>query len=101
MPPGPTPERKASSYLFLGQTTSLCETCYRLVPAKIIGEGNDVFYLKRCREHGVQKTLIADDLAYWKSQRDWVKPGDRPLQVQTRTEYGAAPTTSSTPAWRS
>ena len=36
----------------------------------------------------MQKTLIADDLAYWKSQRDWVKPGDRPLQVQTRTDHG-------------
>ena len=36
----------------------------------------------------MQKTLIADDLGYWKSQRDWVKPGDRPLQVQTRTEHG-------------
>ena len=82
------PGRKAAPYLFLGQTTSLCETCYRLVPAKIVAEGEDVFYLKRCREHGVQKTLIADDLAYWKSQRDWVKPGDRPLHVQTRTEHG-------------
>jgi len=36
----------------------------------------------------VQKTLIADDLAYWKSQRDWVKPGDRPLALQSRTEHG-------------
>ena len=38
--------------------------------------------------HGVQKTLIADDLAYWKSQRDWLKPGDRPLALQSRTEHG-------------
>lgn len=53
-----------------------------------MSEDGCVYYLKRCREHGVQKTLIADDLAYWKSQRDWVKPGDRPLQVQTRTEHG-------------
>ncbi len=67
---------------------SLCEVCYRLVPAKIVGEGGSVFHQKRCREHGVQKTLISDDLAYWKSQRDWVKPGDRPLTVQTRTEHG-------------
>ena len=44
--------------------------------------------MKRCREHGVQKTLICDDLAYWKSQRDWLKPGDRPLAPQTRTEHG-------------
>jgi uncharacterized radical SAM superfamily Fe-S cluster-containing enzyme len=80
--------RKSAAYLFLGQTTSLCETCFALVPAKIIAEGNDVFYLKRCREHGVMKTLISDDLAYWKAQKDWLKPGDRPLGVQTRTEHG-------------
>ena len=54
----------------------------------MIGEDGKVFYLKRCREHGVQKTLIADDIGYWKSQRDWLKPGDRPLTVATRTEHG-------------
>lgn len=47
-----------------------------------------MFYLKRCPEHGVQKTLISDDIAYWKSQRDWLKPGDRPLAPQTRTDHG-------------
>jgi len=36
----------------------------------------------------VQKTLIADDVGYWKSQRDWLKPGDRPLAPQSRTEHG-------------
>ena len=82
------PQRKAAPYLFLGQTTSLCEVCYRTVPAKILGEEGRVFYQKRCPAHGVQKTLISDDLAYWRSKRDWVKPGDRPLQVQTRTEHG-------------
>src|SRR5476649_1766363 len=81
-------QRKSAPYLFLGQTTSLCETCLGLVPAKIIAEENRVFYLKRCREHGVQKTLIADDLGYWKAQKDWLKPGDRPLAAQTRTDHG-------------
>lgn len=80
--------RKTAPYLFLGQTTSLCETCLALVPAKIIGEGANVFYLKRCHEHGVQKTLISDDISYWKAQKDWLKPGDRPLAVQTRTDHG-------------
>jgi 7,8-dihydro-6-hydroxymethylpterin dimethyltransferase len=80
--------RKAAPYLFLGQTTSLCEVCLALVPAKIVAEDGRVFYQKRCREHGVQKTLIADDVGYWKSQRDWVKPGDRPLALQSRTEHG-------------
>src|SRR3954452_5040625 len=84
----PNAARKSAPYLFQGQTTSLCETCLALVPAKIISEGNDVFYLKRCREHGVQKTLVSDDLGYWKAQKDWLKPGDRPLGVQTRTAHG-------------
>lgn len=80
--------RGIAPYLFLGQTTSLCETCLTLVPAKIIAEGERVFYLKRCKAHGVQKTLIADDLGYWKGQKDWLKPGDRPFTVHTRTEHG-------------
>jgi uncharacterized radical SAM superfamily Fe-S cluster-containing enzyme len=85
---GESAARKAAPYLFQGQTTSLCETCLELVPAKIISEGANVYYLKRCRTHGVQKTLISDDLAYWKAQKDWLKPGDRPLGAQTRTEHG-------------
>ena len=28
--------RKSRPYIFLGQTTSLCETCLELVPAKIL-----------------------------------------------------------------
>ena len=82
------PQRKSATYLFHGQTTSLCETCLEPVPAKIIIEDEDVFYLKRCRAHGVQKTLISDDLDYWRQQKLWIKPGDRPLKTQTRTEAG-------------
>src|SRR3569623_305720 len=80
--------RKSAPYLFFGQATSLCETCLDLVPAKVIVEDGCVFYLKRCRSHGVQKTLISDDLAYYKAQKDWLKPGDRPLAPQTRTAHG-------------
>src|SRR5438128_685140 len=84
----PSLERKAAPYLFHGQTTSLCETCLEVVPAKVIIEDEQVFYLKRCRDHGVQKTLISDDLDYWRQQKLWIKPGDRPLATQTRTEAG-------------
>ncbi|HEU5067061.1 MAG TPA: radical SAM protein, partial [Sphingomicrobium sp.] len=59
-----------------------------LVPAKVIIEDDKVFYLKRCRDHGVQKTLISDDLDYWRQQKLWIKPGDRPLRTQTRTDAG-------------
>jgi len=81
-------QRKAAPYIFHGQTTSLCEECLLPIPAKVIIEAGKVFYLKRCRSHGVQKTLVSDDLAYWQSQKNWLKPGDRPLATQTRTEAG-------------
>ena len=80
--------RPSKGYAFYGQTTSLCETCLRLVPAKIVFEDNDVFFLKRCNEHGAQKTKVASDVAYFKSCKDWLKPGDRPLVLQSRTEHG-------------
>ena len=66
-PPRRAPRARARRICSYGQTTSLCETCLELVPAKIIAEDGRVFYQKRCPEHGVQKTLIADDLAYWKT----------------------------------
>jgi len=82
------PERKAAPYVFHGQTTSLCEACLEPVAAKIIIEDGCVYYLKRCLSHGVQKTLISDDVDYWRQQKLWIKPGDRPLEAQTRTEAG-------------
>ena len=81
-------ERKSAPYVFWGETTSLCETCYALAPAKIIIEGDNVFYLKRCHEHGVIKTLVSDDVRYWKLCKEYLKPGDRPLRVASRTDHG-------------
>ena len=54
--------REANAHLFLGQTSSLCETCLDLVPTKILREGDDIWYLKRCPTHGAQRTLNEDDL---------------------------------------
>lgn len=82
------PLRKPRPYIFLGQTTSLCETCLGLVPAKILQEGESVFYQKRCPEHGVQKTLISTEARYWKRCRDFLKPGDVPLKFHTRIDKG-------------
>ena len=81
-------ERKIAPYLFHGQTMSLCDICLAPVPAKIIIEGDDVFYLKRCRTHGVRKALISTDAAYYKACQNWIKPSDRPQAAQTRIELG-------------
>ena len=82
------PLRKISPYVFYGQTTSMCAECYALVPAKIIFDEGNVYYLKRCKTHGMQKALVSTDIAYYKLAHDYVKPGDRPHVFQTRTEEG-------------
>jgi 7,8-dihydro-6-hydroxymethylpterin dimethyltransferase len=82
------PLRRSRPYVFWGQTTSLCETCLRLVPAKIELRDDEVWYQKRCPRHGTHTTLVSTDAAYWKLCKDYIKPGDRPLSLQTRTEYG-------------
>lgn len=81
-------ERKIAPYVFWGETTSLCETCYGLAAAKIVIEDDNVFYLKRCLEHGVMKTLVSDDAKYWKLCKEYLKPGDRPHKFASRTELG-------------
>lgn len=81
-------ERKVSSYVFHGQTTSLCDCCLAPVPTKILIEDNKVYYQKRCRTHGVRKALVSSDAAYWRSCFDWIKPGDRPNAFQTRVDLG-------------
>jgi 7,8-dihydro-6-hydroxymethylpterin dimethyltransferase len=82
------PVRKVRPYVFWGQTTSPCETCLGLVPAKIVIQDDEVWYEKRCARHGVQSTLVSTDAAYWLTCKDYLKPGDRPLAWQSRTEYG-------------
>ncbi|MGB3146950.1 MAG: radical SAM protein [Paracoccaceae bacterium] len=81
-------DRKAAPYLFHGQTVSLCDECLAPVPTKILIEGDEVWYQKRCRTHGVRRALISTDAAYYKSCLDWIKPGDRPLTAQTRIDDG-------------
>ena len=80
------PLRRSRPYVFWGQTTSLCETCLALVPAKIEIRDNEVWYQKRCPQHGTQTTLVSSDAAYWKLCKDYIKPGDRPLGAVVHRE---------------
>ena len=100
------PLRRSRPYVFWGQTTSLCETCLTLVPAKIQIRDNEVWYEKRCEQHGIHSTLISTDAAYWRLCKDYIKPGDRPLNCRAipnsavPTIAASAPIMSSIPAWR-
>ncbi len=78
----------ARPYIFYAQTQSLCEECLAVVPTKILIQDERVYYLKRCPEHGVQKTLVSTDVEYFKRCKEYLKPGDMPLQFQTEIEQG-------------
>jgi 7,8-dihydro-6-hydroxymethylpterin dimethyltransferase len=79
------PERPYTYYDF---TLSLCTTCLRRIDAKIVFEGNNVYMLKNCPDHGFQKVLIATDVEYYKNIRNYNKPSEIPLQFNTKTHYG-------------
>lgn len=79
------PTRKYTYYDF---TLSLCPECLKRIDAKIVFEDGKVFMLKRCREHGPSKVLIADDIAYYKNIRNYNKPSETPHRFNTKTDYG-------------
>lgn len=76
------------NYIYYDYTVSLCTVCYRQIDAKIIFEDEKVFLTKRCREHGLQKVLIADDIQYYKQIRNYNKASEYPLRPHTATHYG-------------
>lgn len=79
------PERKYNYYDF---TLSLCPECLKRIDAKIVFENDNVYMLKRCREHGNSKVLIADDIEYYKNIRNYNKPSEMPYTFNTKTDYG-------------
>ena len=79
------PTRKYTYYDF---TLSLCPECLKRVDAKIVFENNNVYMLKRCKEHGNSKVLIADDIEYYKNIRNYNKPSETPYKFNTKTDFG-------------
>ena len=79
------PTRKYTYYDF---TLSLCPECLKRVDAKIVFEEGNVFMLKRCKEHGNSKVLIADDVEYYKNIRNYNKASEFPHHFNTKTDYG-------------
>jgi uncharacterized radical SAM superfamily Fe-S cluster-containing enzyme len=75
-------------YIYYDHTISLCNVCHRQINAKIIFENGNVFITKKCKEHGFQKVLIADDIPYYKQIRNYNKASEYPISPHTETHYG-------------
>ncbi|HEY0141901.1 MAG TPA: radical SAM protein [Thermoanaerobaculia bacterium] len=76
-------------YLFYDAAVSICSTCFRRVDGKIVFENGAVFLLKHCREHGNERVLVSDDVAYYRECREvFIKPPEMPYRRNTPINHG-------------
>lgn len=75
-------------YIYYDYTKSLCPTCLELVDAKIVFQDDKVWMLKHCKTHGDSKSMIADDVEYYKQIRNYNKQSEVPLKFNTKVHYG-------------
>jgi 7,8-dihydro-6-hydroxymethylpterin dimethyltransferase len=74
-------------YRLVEYTQSLCSTCLRVVPAKIVEKEGGIYLLKDCREHGQQWALREENAGYYLKRREYDRPGKTSLS-QNGTEKG-------------
>lgn len=79
---------KTRDYIYYDYTKSLCPTCLSLVDTKIVFQDDKVWMLKHCKTHGEMKSMIADDVTYYKQLRNYNKQSEMPLKFNTKVHYG-------------
>lgn len=76
-------------YVFYDVALSICSQCYRKCEAKVVFQDGNVYMLKRCREHGAERVLLADDIDYYKRCREvFIKPPEQPNHYNTPIKWG-------------
>ncbi len=76
-------------YLFYDVAVSICSTCLRRVEGKIVFEDGRVLLLKHCPEHGPERVLVADDVAYYRRCREmFLKVPEQPNHYNTPLRWG-------------
>lgn len=81
--------RKTRPYLFYDTTASVCAECKRRVEAKILIKDDCVYLEKWCPEHGLARSLISDDVEYYKLCREvYVKAPEMPERFNTAMKEG-------------
>lgn len=75
-------------YTFLELTNSICPHCHRKVEAKIVQQDGRIYMHKWCPQHKLMKVLLNTDAAYYRQQRDFIKPSQMPLKFNTPIRYG-------------
>jgi uncharacterized radical SAM superfamily Fe-S cluster-containing enzyme len=81
--------RRERPYLFYGATRALCAVCLRVCDAKELIQDGKVYLWKRCAEHGEQRALLSDDVAYFRLCREvFLKPPEQVERYNTPFRFG-------------
>lgn len=72
----------------LANTESVCPICLHTIPAMRVAEGDDIFLVKHCPEHGPFKTIIWRGLASYKRWGARGSRAARPLVTETSVGRG-------------
>lgn len=59
----------------MNSTRTLCHVCGQVIDGRIVQEGNAIYLLKRCPEHGSFRELYEEDAAWQRLKPDFDKPG--------------------------
>lgn len=63
-----------NSNLWMEETTGLCPTCLRTVPARLLEDKGQVWISQECSRHGENRALIASDAQEYHRLRKYVPP---------------------------
>ncbi|MCB1036522.1 MAG: hypothetical protein KDD47_22035, partial [Acidobacteria bacterium] len=76
-------------YQYYDTAVSICGVCYRRALGKVVFQDGKVYLLKHCPDHGHQRTLIADDVDYYRRAREvFLKPSEMPRRFATPVRHG-------------
>jgi 7,8-dihydro-6-hydroxymethylpterin dimethyltransferase len=78
-------------------TQALCGKCRRKVTARAIEIDGRVYLEKFCPEHGLARALIASDAAWYRDSIRYVKPRQKPLDINVREFRGCPESCGSCP----
>jgi uncharacterized radical SAM superfamily Fe-S cluster-containing enzyme len=73
---------------YLTTTVSLCRTCGRRLPAKILAEDGGVWMHKECPEHGPQSVRVWSDVASYLALGRYHRAGSVPLEFAATIDRG-------------
>lgn len=74
-------------YTFRGTTRSLCPDCRRVVDAKIVVREGQVWFRKRCPEHGEFEDFVCSDVTYF-DQHEYDQPARLPKAYGVEADRG-------------